>query len=134
MAVRLMDHDRAPAPSGDQRLIDRLFAPLRSAGEEVCAFAYFSDGGRFLGMRHIAGTRSWVTLSVRAVARDVLAFDAVQVVMAHNHPSGEPHPSPDDIAATRRLARALALLEARLVDHLVIGDGRIVSFRQLGLV
>ena len=50
----------------------------------------------------------------------------------HNHPSGDPSPSPDDMALTRRLIDAGKLLGVDVLDHIVIGDGRYVSFRELG--
>jgi DNA repair protein RadC len=52
--------------------------------------------------------------------------------LAHNHPSGDPAPSPDDMALTRRLIDAGRLLGVDVVDHIVIGEGRYVSFREQG--
>ena len=52
--------------------------------------------------------------------------------MTHNHPSGDPTPSADDMALTRRLVDAGKLIGVDVLDHIVIGDGRYVSFRELG--
>ena len=54
------------------------------------------------------------------------------IVLAHNHPSGDPTPSPDDMALTRRLVDAGRLIGVDVLDHIVIGDGRHVSFRERG--
>ena len=58
--------------------------------------------------------------------------NAASIVLAHNHPSGDPAPSPDDMALTRRLIDAGRLLGVDVLDHIVIGEGRYVSFRELG--
>jgi DNA repair protein RadC len=123
-----------------QRLTDAsaaaaLFAPLADEATEVVAFAYLDADRRLLGMRHVrSASTTRLDLRVRAVAADAIAFDAVAVVMAHNHPSGDPTPSSADKEATRLLARGLAALEVRLVDHLVVATGGITSFRALGLL
>ncbi len=58
---------------------------------------------------------------------------AASLVIAHNHPSGDPTPSADDVAVTRELVQAGRLLDIEVLDHLVIGDGRHVSLRRKGL-
>ncbi|UZK65588.1 JAB domain-containing protein [Sphingomonas sp. M1-B02] len=88
-----------------------------------------------LGIRHARSCSvDRLVLPIREVAADALAFDARAVVMAHNHPSGDPTPSAADREATRLLARALEAIEVRLVDHLVIAARGITSFRSLGLL
>ncbi|RYE02573.1 MAG: DNA repair protein, partial [Sphingomonadales bacterium] len=73
-------------------------------------------------------------LPIRIIAAEALACDAVAVVIAHNHPSGEAMPSAADREATRRLARALDGLGIRLLDHLVVTRTGFASFRALGLL
>lgn len=123
-----------------RRLIDTdaaglLFASLIRARTEVVAFAYLAADHRLLGLRHARSPNpESIKLAIRDVAAHALALDAAAVVMAHNHPSGDPTPSAADRDATRRIARALAALEVRLLDHLVIAAGGIASFRRLGLL
>ena len=62
------------------------------------------------------------------------AHHATSVVVAHNHPSGALTPSHSDVDVTLRLAKALKLLDIQLLDHLIAGDGRCVSLRNLGFV
>ena len=71
---------------------------------------------------------------MRAVARDAVMFDAARIVMAHNHPSGDPTPSKADIRVTRRLARALAALGAPLVEHLILARSGGTSLRAAGVI
>ena len=68
----------------------------------------------------------------REVFKAALLANAASIVLAHNHPSGDPAPSPDDVALTRRLVDAGRLLGVEVLDHIVIGEGRYVSVRELG--
>ena len=143
MTLRLELQPGLPAPTQDcapDRVRDAgdacaLFAPLVREREEVAAFAYLDAAGRLLGLRHArSGARDMLDIPVRDVAADALAFDAAAVVMAHNHPSGDPTPSAADREATRQLARALGALGVRLLDHLVLSERGLTSFRALGLL
>jgi len=125
----------APRHLADPAAAGALFACLADEATEVMAFAYLGEDQRVLGMRHArSGSVDRLVLPIRDVVADALAFGADAVVMAHNHPSGDPAPSSADREATRLLARALATLEMRLVDHLIVASGGITSFRRLGLL
>ncbi|MDF7776841.1 JAB domain-containing protein [Sphingomonas sp. AOB5] len=113
----------------------QLFASIEREPVEVAMFAYLGAGQELLGMRCTRSpSRDTLDLPIREVARDALAFGATGVVMAHNHPGGDPDPSEADRNATRRLARALDPLGIRLLDHLVVTRDGAVSFRELGLL
>jgi DNA repair protein RadC len=64
------------------------------------------------------------------VLREAVRANLPSMVVVHNHPSGDPSPSPDDIALTRRLAEGAELLSIDLLDHIVIGRGRFLSMRE----
>jgi DNA repair protein RadC len=68
------------------------------------------------------------------VFRQAVREGAHGVIVCHNHPSGDPEPSRDDTALTKRLAEAATVLGLRLVDHVVFGDGRCVSLKERGLM
>ena len=68
----------------------------------------------------------------REVFRAAILANAAGIVAGHNHPSGDPTPSPDDIALTRRLAAAGEVLGVPLLDHIIVGDGRYYSFKEVG--
>lgn len=70
----------------------------------------------------------------REVFREAIAERAASIVLVHNHPSGDPTPSPDDRAITSQLVAAGRLLDIPIQDHLVIGRGRYVSFAEAGLL
>lgn len=70
----------------------------------------------------------------REVVKRALYFNCAAVIFAHNHPSGNQEPSPADLAITRRLKEALALVEVRVIDHLVIGGTQSVSLAERGIL
>jgi len=67
------------------------------------------------------------------VVREALQLNAAAVILAHNHPSGDPTPSKEDISLTTRLMEVLDVIDVRVLDHLVIGED-IVSFADYGLL
>lgn len=67
------------------------------------------------------------------VFRDAIRHNACSMIVAHNHPSGDPDPSPEDVRLTRELVKAGQLLDVEVIDHLVIGRRRWLSLRSLGL-
>jgi DNA repair protein RadC len=70
---------------------------------------------------------------VGEVFKDAVRRAAAAIIVVHNHPSGDPTPSPDDIAITRAIVEAGQLLDIQVLDHLVIGQGRFVSLKERGL-
>ncbi|MCJ7736369.1 MAG: hypothetical protein MUQ10_03510, partial [Anaerolineae bacterium] len=79
------------------------------------------------------GTLNSAQIRVADIFQVALRRNAAAVVVAHNHPSGDPSPSPEDVSVTRELVAAGKLLDIEVLDHLVIGDGRWVSLRERGL-
>ncbi|WP_097062625.1 JAB domain-containing protein [Sphingomonas guangdongensis] len=112
----------------------RLFVGLIHPEREMAGVAYLDGSGRLLGLRHVAGGRDWSAVPPRTVVTDALAFDARAAVVAHNHPSGCACPSEADRAFTRVLAQALAAVEVRLHDALILTVEETTSFRALGLL
>jgi DNA repair protein RadC len=97
-------------------------------------------GCLFLDTRHqviafetlFLGTLDAATVHPREVVRRSLELNAGAVILAHNHPSGVAEPSQADRALTRRLSEALSLIDVRIIDHVVIGDGETTSFAERG--
>jgi DNA repair protein RadC len=65
--------------------------------------------------------------------KDAIRINASAIIVVHNHPSGDPTPSPDDVAATRAIVQAGKLLDVDVLDHMVIGQGKWVSLKERGL-
>src|SRR5690606_21932561 len=68
----------------------------------------------------------------REVLKTAVLSNAASVLVAHNHPSGDPTPSPEDIEVTKRLAQAGEILGIEVLDHLIVGDGEFVSLKEKG--
>jgi DNA repair protein RadC len=88
-------------------------------------------------IRDITVSEGSLTVSIvhpREVFNHAVRESAAAVIFVHNHPSGDPHPSEEDHALTRRLTAAGEILGIRVLDHIVIGDGRYVSFADEGLL
>lgn len=79
------------------------------------------------------GSLNSSVVRVGEVFREAIRSNAAALIVAHNHPSGDPTPSPEDIRVTRELCAAGKLLEIELLDHLVIGANRFVSMKERGL-
>ena len=73
-------------------------------------------------------------VDVRLVMKQALELGAVAIILAHNHPSGVAEPSRADKQITDRLVQALALVDIRVLDHMVVGDAEVVSFAERGLI
>ncbi len=80
------------------------------------------------------GTLSQTLVHPREVFYPAIRHKASSVIVAHNHPSGDPTPSPQDVALTQTLVEAGRLISIPLQDHLIIGDNRYISLRQLGYI
>ncbi|HST35694.1 MAG TPA: JAB domain-containing protein [Allosphingosinicella sp.] len=101
---------------------------------EKLAVLYLDAERRMLGLEEYPGQTDEAALPFRRMFASALRRDAVGMVIAHNHPSGDPRPSEADIEATRRLAAAGAALDIILHDHLIFAGGECRSFRELGLL
>ena len=80
------------------------------------------------------GTVNHTPVYPREVVKRALELHATAIILVHNHPSGDPTPSRDDIDMTRQIKQAAAALSIVLHDHVIIGNGRWLSFRQEGLL
>ncbi len=114
---------------------DYLMARLRDLKLEVFCALFLDTRHRVLAFEELArGTINGTAVYAREVVRQALRHNAAAVIFAHNHPSGVAEPSHADEVLTRRLKEALALVEIRVLDHLVVGDGEMVSFCERGLL
>ncbi len=94
------------------------------------------DGkGKLLACRRLGeGSATAVTLDVRSVVQNAILCSASSVILAHNHPSGVALPSKEDQAATLRVREALATVDVRLEDHIIVADHDFISFSESGFL
>jgi DNA repair protein RadC len=108
---------------------------LPHSAHETLRIFHINRGDALVGItEHSNGKAGRVDFPVRRIVADALAFDAVTIVLSHNHPGGDPQPSRADIVATNYLVRTVAAIGIRVHDHVVTGDGRSFSFRAAGLL
>jgi DNA repair protein RadC len=124
-----------PAITSPEAAADVLVPALRDADRERCLAAMLDTKHRLLEVATVSiGSIDHTFMAPRELYRDALVVNAAAVVVAHNHPSGDPEPSRDDELVTRRLVRAGELVGIQLLDHLVVGATRWVSLARRGLV
>ena len=108
---------------------------LHGLGREKLAVLHLDGDRRLLGLiESDVDAEAKLALPFRAIVADALRFNSAGIVLAHNHPSGDPTPSSADVDATRRLAALMGELGIRLHDHLVVASRGTSSFRALGLL
>ncbi len=112
-----------------------LQARLRDRSREIFAALFLDNRHRVRVFEELfKGTIDGAAVYPRVVAEKGLRYRAAAVIVAHNHPSGVAEPSQADVALTRRLKDALALIDIRLLDHFIIGNGSPVSLAERGLI
>ncbi|ALM81900.1 DNA repair protein RadC [Bordetella sp. N] len=100
---------------------------------EHCLALYLDNGLRLIATGEVArGTLTKAAVYPREIVRDALRHHAAALILTHNHPSGRAEPSEADLRLTRHIRRALALVEVRLVDHLIVAGGTVLSLAEHG--
>ena len=112
-----------------------LIAKMRDYRQEVFACLYLDSRHRVISFDEMFyGTINMASVHPREIVQLAMKHNASAVIFAHNHPSGIAEPSQADRDLTRQLQKALALIEVRVLDHVVVGDGITVSFAERGWV
>ena len=113
-----------------------LFAPaLARARDERLYVAHLDEARCLIGLRiRFAPDAGAVEFPLRGIIADAIALGSVEIVVAHNHPSGDPAPSRTDIESTRSLVQVARPMGLTVRDHLIFGGGNMVSFRAQGLL
>lgn len=137
LGVRIASGDMGP-----RRMINnandaaKLLSPAMRhlAAEQFWALMLDSRNG-MLGMSRVsAGTVNSSPVHPREVFREAIARSSSGLIVAHNHPSGDPAPSPEDLAVTERLVEAGRLIGIEMIDHIIIGTDSFVSLKQMGIL
>ncbi|WP_197277248.1 JAB domain-containing protein [Sphingomonas profundi] len=113
-----------------------LFAPaFREKAHETLCVAHLDGERRLIGLRlHDSHLCNAITFPMRALVRDALLLDSAGLVIGHNHPSGDPAPSRQDLISTRTLAGLMRRLNVRLLDHLIFAGDDWRSMCAMGLL
>ncbi|MBN9229354.1 MAG: DNA repair protein RadC [Legionella sp.] len=114
--------------SDSQQTFSYLKKRLRDQKNETVAALFLDSQNRIISYEELfSGTINTATIHSRPIVERVLHHNAAAVILAHNHPSGIADASTQDIMVTQRIRDALALIDTRLLDHLIIGDNEIYS-------
>jgi len=125
----------APVFDTPQRVKDFVALRLGALPYEVFAVLFLDAQHRLIEMQELfRGSLAQTSVYPREVLRQALLLNAGAAILAHNHPSGVAEPSRADEALTQSLAGALRMIDVRVLDHLVVGAGSVVSFAERGLM
>lgn len=108
---------------------------LRGHPQEIFACLFLDNRHRVISFEKLfSGTIDGASVHPREVVRKAIYHNAAALIFAHNHPSGVAEPSNADIAITAKLKDALGLIDVRVLDHFIVGDGKPVSLAERGLM
>ncbi len=135
LGARLASQGEAPTPALQSPQEAARYLLPRYSARPVETFGLLALDARHRLRREAVISIGSLTTSLvhpREVFQEAVVSRAAALVLFHNHPSGDPEPSPEDLALTRRLAAAGTLMGIEVLDHLVLGAGRFVSLKQRG--
>lgn len=114
-----------------ETVADYYMEDFRHEEQEILMVLLLNSKGKLLGQEVISkGTVNATIISPREIFLCALSYHAVSIILLHNHPSGNPLPSQEDISLTERVKESGDLLGIELLDHIIIGDQKAVSFRR----
>jgi len=137
LSRRLMEARLEPGATfgSPQQIFEHFHGRLRDHKREMFLVVLLDARHRILRQEIVSeGSLTTSIVHPREVFLPAVRESAGAVVLVHNHPSGDPSPSEEDIAVTRRLTHAAELLGIRVLDHVIVGDGCYASFREAGLL
>ena len=116
-----------------EKCVDYLSAMLCDKKQECFSCLLLSNRFHYLGYQELFyGNKNSSPVYIGEVMRVIIDYNAVNVIIAHNHPSGDPSPSDSDIDMTAKLKKALGLIDVNLVDHIIIANRDYTSLASLG--
>jgi DNA repair protein RadC len=133
--LALFTEDARPSIGGPRDVSNLLMPDLRYQKKEHLKSLLMDTKNRVLAIRTVSiGDLSSSIVHPREVFKDAVLASAASIIVAHNHPSGDPTPSSEDVAVTKRLIQAGEIMGIDLLDHIVLGDGVFVSLKERGLI
>ena len=128
----IADRNAIRTPEDVSRVMEPYFAELPC---EHFVVILLNTKNKVLAVTTVSvGSLNASIVHPRELFQRAILANAASVVLVHNHPSGDPTPSPEDISLTKVLVEAGRLLDIAVLDHVIIGDGRFVSFKEIGVL
>ena len=129
-----MNPDDRPAVGTPEDIHNFLGAEMSKLSQESLRVVLLNTKNIVVGIRTVyQGTVNSAAVRVAEVLRPAIRENCPAIIVVHNHPSGDPTPSPEDIVVTRRIRRGAAEVDVELLDHLVIGERGFVSMKRRSL-
>ncbi|RPI58568.1 MAG: DNA repair protein RadC, partial [Chloroflexi bacterium] len=126
--------DQRPQVRSPADAANLLMSEMSLLEQEHLRVMMLDTKNRVLGSPTVyVGSLNTSMIRVGELFREAIRSNSASVIVAHNHPSGDPTPSPEDVAVTRQIAEAGKLLDVDVLDHLIIGRQRFVSLKERGL-
>ncbi len=126
---------KLPDFSMPENVADYFMEKLRHETQEHFLVCFLNVKNKLLGYKEISiGSLSAAPVDIKEAMKWAIRYKASGLILVHNHPSGYPEPSPEDIELTRTFAAAAKLLDMEVLDHVIIGDGIYVSLEERGEV
>ncbi len=133
--LSLFSEEGRPSIGGPRDVANLLMPDLRYQKKEHLKSLLLDTKNRVLAIKTVSiGDLSSSIVHPREVYKDAVIASAASIIVAHNHPSGDPTPSSEDVSVTKRLIQAGEIMGIDLLDHIVIGDGVFVSLKERGLI
>ncbi len=124
-----------PFYKSSQEVFDYLYHSMRGLKKEVFKVIYLNSQNQIIETIDLSeGTVNSSSVSAREVIEAAIKHNATSLIFVHNHPSGNPEPSPSDKDLTRELVYAGRIMRLKVLDHIIIGDNRYFSFAGEGLI
>jgi len=121
-------------PATAAEIVNQVF-DMENQPNEVFAILCLNTKKKIAGAHIISqGSLSSAIVHPREVFKAAILNNAASIVLAHNHPSGDPEPSREDIETTHRLVNAGNILGINVLDHIIVGDGKYISLREHGMM
>jgi DNA repair protein RadC len=127
--------DKRPLVKKPEEVLDLIKGRLAGKKEEHFLALFLNTRGQVIKIVEISvGSLDASIVHPRELFREAMSASAASVVLAHNHPSGDPEPSSEDIKLTQRLIQVGELVGIDVLDHIIVGDGTFTSLKRKGLV
>lgn len=121
--------------SSPNKIAQYYMEDMRHRKKEVLKLLLLNTRSKLIGENDVSvGTVDMALVSPRELYLEALSMNAVSIILMHNHPSGDPSPSMEDIRITKRVYEAGEMIGIRLLDHIIIGDNRYVSMKEKGIL
>lgn len=118
-----------------ENVANYLMNKMRYYTQETVIALYLNSKNRLIAEKTVnVGSNTQSTLDIKSILKYAIQYNSVALIIAHNHPSGDPSPSTEDIRVTRKLDDACKAIEVTLHDHIIVGDNCFLSFCEKGYI